>query len=173
MSKSHQTGLAKLPHGLEWLMNAIGGARRGNIGASPSADDAEPAPKFLIFAHHKYEQRQTTLSLFPSVSKRRQSVVCGIRCHTRSTCTPEEARGQYKYCHPSGDLAIGSSDSARALRSSCGLLRPPSGTNPYHRAVSWATGTVAELLPGCDRCRLTMLYNITEQLVVCRATNGL
>ena len=63
MSKSHQTGLAKLPNGLEWLMNAIGGARRGNPGANPLPDEPEPAPKFLIFAHHKYEQGQMTLSL--------------------------------------------------------------------------------------------------------------
>ena len=53
MSKSHQTGLAKLPHGLEWLMNAIGGAKRGSSGNSTPADETEPAPKFLIFAHHK------------------------------------------------------------------------------------------------------------------------
>ena len=53
MSKSHQTGLAKLTNGLEWLMNAIGGARRANSGANNEADDTEPAPKFLIFAHHK------------------------------------------------------------------------------------------------------------------------
>ena len=54
MSKSHQTGLAKLTHGLEWLTNAIGGARRGGKGATPSDEAAEPAPKFLVFAHHKY-----------------------------------------------------------------------------------------------------------------------
>ena len=55
MSKSHQTGLAKLPNGLEWLMNAIGGNSRGTpSGVDKSqADDTEPAPKFLIFAHHK------------------------------------------------------------------------------------------------------------------------
>ena len=56
MSKSHQTGLAKLPNGLEWLINALGGARRGNKGGSNSQEGlsgAEPAPKFLIFAHHK------------------------------------------------------------------------------------------------------------------------
>lgn len=53
MSKSHQTGLAKLPNGLEWLMNAIGGSRRANSGDNPEADDPELAPKFLIFAHHK------------------------------------------------------------------------------------------------------------------------
>ena len=82
MSKSHQTGLAKLPHGLEWLMNAIGGARRGNIGANPSADDAEPTPKFLIFAHHKYEQRQSMLSLYSNILRKRQIKVMasgGIR----------------------------------------------------------------------------------------------
>ena len=56
MSKSHQTGLAKLPNGLEWLMNAIGGNSGGaNSGTNNSqAEDTEPAPKFLIFAHHKY-----------------------------------------------------------------------------------------------------------------------
>lgn len=53
MSKSHQTGLAKLGNGLEWLINAIGGARRGSKGMTPQEDGAEPAPKFLIFAHHK------------------------------------------------------------------------------------------------------------------------
>lgn len=53
MSKSHQAGLAKLPNGLEWLMNAIGGSRRANSGDNSEGDDAEAAPKFLIFAHHK------------------------------------------------------------------------------------------------------------------------
>ena len=56
MSKSHQTGLAKLPNGLEWLINALGTGRRGNKGGSNSQErlsGAEPAPKFLIFAHHK------------------------------------------------------------------------------------------------------------------------
>ena len=56
MSKSHQTGLAKLPNGLEWLINALGGARRGSKDGSNSQEglsSAEPAPKFLIFAHHK------------------------------------------------------------------------------------------------------------------------
>lgn len=56
MSRSHQTGLAKLPNGLEWLVNALGGARRGNKGGSSSQEGlsgTEPAPKFLIFAHHK------------------------------------------------------------------------------------------------------------------------
>ena len=54
MSKSHSTGLAKLPDGLEWLLNAIGGSRRLGNGGSSQADDNEPMPKFLIFAHHKY-----------------------------------------------------------------------------------------------------------------------
>jgi hypothetical protein len=53
MSKSHQTGLAKLPNGLEWLINALGAARRGSKGGVESQEGAEPAPKFLIFAHHK------------------------------------------------------------------------------------------------------------------------
>ncbi|DBA70641.1 TPA: hypothetical protein ACH3X2_012024 [Trebouxia sp. C0005] len=54
MSKSHQTGLAKLPNGLEWLINALGAARRGSKGRVESqGEGAEPAPKFLIFAHHK------------------------------------------------------------------------------------------------------------------------
>ncbi|KAL0027354.1 hypothetical protein WJX79_003195 [Trebouxia sp. C0005] len=54
MSKSHQTGLAKLPNGLEWLINALGAARRGSKGRVESQEEgAEPAPKFLIFAHHK------------------------------------------------------------------------------------------------------------------------
>ena len=56
MSKSHQTGLAKLPNGLEWLINALGGTGRGNKDGSNSQEGlsgTEPAPKFLIFAHHK------------------------------------------------------------------------------------------------------------------------
>ena len=54
MSKSHQTGLAKLPNGLEWLINALGAARRGSKGGAESQEEvSEPAPKFLIFAHHK------------------------------------------------------------------------------------------------------------------------
>ncbi len=54
MSKSHQTGLAKLPNGLEWLINALGAARRGSKGGPESQEEgSEPAPKFLIFAHHK------------------------------------------------------------------------------------------------------------------------
>ena len=53
MSKSHQIGLAKLPNGLEWLINALGGARRGSKGANSQEEGDGPAPKFLIFAHHK------------------------------------------------------------------------------------------------------------------------
>lgn len=54
MSKSHQTGLAKLPYGLEWLMNALGGAQKASQGLASQQDEgSEPAPKFLIFAHHK------------------------------------------------------------------------------------------------------------------------
>ena len=59
MSKSHQTGLAKLPYGLEWLMNALGGAQKASQEAALQQDDgAEAAPKFLIFAHHKYAVHQ-------------------------------------------------------------------------------------------------------------------
>ena len=55
MSKSHQTGLAKLPYGMEWLMNALGGAQKAPQEAASQQDvGAETAPKFLIFAHHKY-----------------------------------------------------------------------------------------------------------------------
>ena len=54
MSKSHQTGLAKLPNGLEWLINALGAARRGSKGGLESQEEgAARAPEGLICARHK------------------------------------------------------------------------------------------------------------------------
>ena len=47
MSAAHATGVAKLPHVLEWLRHALG-SRSGAGGGSQ-----QEAPKFLVFAHHR------------------------------------------------------------------------------------------------------------------------
>ena len=67
MSGAHRTGVAKLPNVLRWLVNALG----GSADDAPAADagnplgsradtpypnlriNAEPGPKFIVFAHHR------------------------------------------------------------------------------------------------------------------------
>lgn len=48
ITAAHKTGLAKLPDVIEWLSHAL-----GTCGSSGSADGTPP--KFLLFAHHRYD----------------------------------------------------------------------------------------------------------------------